>query len=170
MSSGHEAVNIRRAEPSDVVSLCAILNAVIEIGGTTAFEVQMTLDEFDKYFVKGPNCLTCFVAESVRKEVIGFQALARHPALPPNWADIGTFARTDAGRSGVGTALFAATKKAASGLDIVAINATIRADNASGIPYYDRMGFETYHTAAGVRLRDGTPVDRISKRYVLRRG
>lgn len=46
-------------------------------------------------------------------------------------------------------------------------NATIRADNAGGLAYYARMGFQDYAVARGVPLADGTPVDRISRRYLV---
>ena len=158
---------LRSVEPGDVDALCAILNELITAGGTTAFEVHMTSAEFYDHFVRGSNCLTCFIAETVSFEILGFQVLARHPALPSNWADIGTFTRIGSGRSGIGTALFTMTRQAAHELGMMAINATIRADNLSGIHFYDRMGFETYHIGRGVPLRDGTPVDRISKRHVF---
>lgn len=167
MSSHHRAVNVRYAEPDDVTALCTILNTVIAIGGTTAFEIQMTPAEFYGHFIGGPNCLVCLVAEAMTKKAQGFQVLTKHAALPHDWADIGTFARPEVVRSGIGTALFAVIRQAALDLGLIALNATIRADNPSGIPYYDRMGFETYHTDKGVPLRDGTRVDRISKRYAI---
>ena len=66
-----------------------------------------------------------------------------------------------------GTALFERTKAAARALGLVAIGATIRADNHSGLPFYEKMGFRTYDVARAVPLGDGTPVDRIRKRYDL---
>jgi len=66
---------------------------------------------------------------------------------------------------GVGTALFAATVVRAREVGLTAINATIRADNKGGLAFYTKMGFETYGIARGVPLRDGTPIDRVSKRY-----
>ena len=47
-------------------------------------------------------------------------------------------------------------------MGLAAINATIRADNYAGIPYYEKLGFETYAVAEGLPLGDGTPVDRAS--------
>ena len=54
-------------------------------------------------------------------------------------------------------------------LGLKAINATIRADNVSGLAYYTKMGFETYHRVKQVPLSDSTPVDRVKKRYVVAR-
>jgi hypothetical protein len=49
------------------------------------------------------------------------------------------------------------------------INATIRADNTGGLAYYAKMGFETYGITKDVPLLDGTPVDRINKRFQVNR-
>jgi len=40
---------------------------------------------------------------------------------------------------------------------IVAINATIRADNVSGIAYYEKIGFRIYDVRQGVPLQAGAP-------------
>ena len=47
------------------------------------------------------------------------------------------------------------------------LNDIIRADNPSGPGYYTTMGFEDHQVARAMPLQDGTPVDRISKRYQL---
>jgi RimJ/RimL family protein N-acetyltransferase len=87
---------------------------------------------------------------------------------PKGLADIATFARTSPKIRGVGSALFPATRAAAAeefGLEFV--NATIRADNGSGLAYYAKMGFEIYDRLVQIPLLDGTPVDRIKKRFVI---
>lgn len=68
---------------------------------------------------------------------------------------------------GVATALFATTTAQARELGLSAINATIRADNVSGLAFYSKMGVEDCGIAKQLPLKDGTPVDRISKRYCL---
>jgi putative intracellular protease/amidase len=68
-----------------------------------------------------------------------------------------------------GTALFARSKIWAGERDVVAINAAIRADNQSGLAYYEKMGFRNYQIVKGVPLRDGTPVDRIFKCHAMKR-
>jgi ribosomal protein S18 acetylase RimI-like enzyme len=45
--------------------------------------------------------------------------------------------------SGVGTALFAATKAKARQLGLAAIDAAIRPDNRGGLAIYEKMGFRT---------------------------
>jgi L-amino acid N-acyltransferase YncA len=70
-------------------------------------------------------------------------------------------------RRGTGAALFAATRDEARRQGRRAINAAIRADNTGGLAFYGRMGFEDYQIARGVPLKDGTPVDRVRRRYRL---
>ena len=48
-----------------------------------------------------------------------------------------------------------------------AINATIRADNAGGLAFYTKQGFVDYGVTPAVPLADGTPVDRVHKRFSL---
>lgn len=126
-------------------------------------EGTLTVAEFNEHFLEGPECLSCLAADSPRFGLLGFQALARHPDLPSDWADIATFAKVQPKAKGVGTALFETSKKLLGSLGIVAINAAIRADNEGGLAYYEKMGFKTYQVLEGVKLRSGRPVDRFLK-------
>jgi L-amino acid N-acyltransferase YncA len=157
----------RPATPNDTSELRRLLNEIIDIGGTTAIETQLTDDAFGDYFLHGESHLCCHVAVDGSGNLAGFQTLARHVKLSDDWADIATFARVKPKSVGVGTALFAKTKFYAKQKGIIAINATIRADNEGGLIYYDKMGFETYSLSKDVPLNDGTRVDRISKRFLL---
>lgn len=157
-------LGIRKARAADAEELTALLNEIIAAGGTTAMEVALSPAEFREWFIDGPSVFACHVAETDGR-LAGFQEISRYGDLPEGWADIGTFSRIRPKIPGVGTALFAATLTAARSLDIEFINATIRADNSGGLAYYGKMGFETYSTTKDVPLRDGTPVDRINKRY-----
>ena len=160
-------LQIRPATAVDADALRRILNRIIAIGGTTAHETPMSLAEFQEHYVDGQDCLSCLMAETEDGVALGFQALVRNPDLAADWGDIATFTQREPRRPGVGSALFEATKRAARDLGLVAINATIRADNYAGIPYYEKMGFQTYGIAEAVPLLDGTPVDRVSKVYRL---
>ncbi len=159
-------VRVRVAVAADAGPLADILNDIIRAGGTTAYETPFNAATFTEAFLLGPDFISCLVAEDpVTRAPIGFQSLERHSELPQGWADIGTFARMQPKVPGVGTALFAATRVMARDLGIVAINAIIRADNQRGLAFYDKLGFQTYRTLPAVPLKDGTPVDRILKRY-----
>jgi L-amino acid N-acyltransferase YncA len=168
MISARGDLIVRDASADDAVPLARILNAIIEAGGTTAMEGPLNPAEFAEHFLRGPDVFCCVVAvDPAGGEPIGFQALKRYAELPEGWADIATFARMKPKLPGVGTALFAATKAKARKLGLVAINAAIRADNRGGLAFYEKMGFRTYETLRRVPLKDGTPVDRILKRYDL---
>ncbi len=159
---------IRPGRPADAAPLTRLLNEIIAAGGTTAMEEPLTQDGFADYFLTGPEVFCCQVAEDAATgEPLGFQAVCRYPDLPPGWGDIATFVRRAPRLPGIGTALFPHTVAAAKACALVAINAAIRADNVGGLAYYEKIGFRTYRTLAGVPLGDGTPVDRILKRYDL---
>lgn len=159
-------MHIRKAVVADAPELTAILNEIIRAGGTTALETELSPEDFDAWFISGPHPLCCYVAEADGM-LFGFQSLSRYGVVSPGWADIATFARMSPKKPGVGRALFAATRSAARDMALAAINATIRADNVSGLGYYGRMGFQDYDRLSGVALLDGTPVDRLKKRYLL---
>ncbi len=161
-------LTVRPARQNDISELRALLNEIVELGGTTAIETPLTDEMFKAYFLHGDAHICCNVAVTRSGNLAGFQAVERHPNLPDDWADIATFARLAPKTPGVGTAMFAVTQAFAKNEGVIAINATIRADNSGGLAYYDKMGFETYAVDKNVPLLNGTPIDRISKRLFLR--
>ncbi|RXT29947.1 GNAT family N-acetyltransferase [Rhizobium leguminosarum] len=157
-------MHIRKAVSADAAELSGLLNEIILAGGTTALETPLSAAEFADWFIDGEFSLTCHVAER-DQSLVGFQSLSLYGDPPKGFADIATFARMNPRTLGVGSALFPATRAAAEELGLEFINATIRADNVSGLGYYAKMGFETYDRLVQVPLQDGTPVDRIKKRF-----
>ena len=163
--TGDIRINVRPANENDSKALRLIINEIIEIGGTTAFESKLNENQFKSYFLTGENCLCCYLAEDGKGLILGFQSFSHHKDLPNNWVDIATIARIEPKVRGVGTKLFQGTAEFSRRSNIECINATIRADNDSGLRYYSKMGFVDYSVDKGVPLLDGTPVDRISKKY-----
>lgn len=157
------SLTVRPFAPGDEAALTAILNAIIAEGGTTAYEVPFTPERLRAYHLDGPTVLCCHVALS-NGEPVGFQVVNANPDLPEGWGDMASFTRRDPPVPGAGTALFRATQARARALGIPMLNATIRADNAPGLGYYAKMGFQDYAVLPGVPLSDGTPVDRIRKK------
>ena len=159
-------INTRYATKQDAASMCTLLNDIIVIGGTTAYEIELDELRFCEYFLTGDNCICCIVAHKT-VSILGFQALSIRSDLPAGWVDIATFARPHQKVRGVGTTLFNATIQHLEGGDYTHINASIRADNRSGLAYYEKMGFTDYDIRRGVPLKDGTPVDRIAKQFII---
>jgi len=161
------AFTVRPTVRADAAALADLLNEIIAAGGTTAYQIPFTPEGFAQAHIDGPAVLTSVVAQGEDGVPMGFQILLRDERLPEGWGDIGTFARRGMTSRGIGSALFAATRDAARDLGLVGINATIRADNSGGLTFYGKQGFVDHSVAAAVPLNDGTPVDRISKRYSL---
>lgn len=157
---------VRPCAPGDEGPLCAVINPIIAAGGTTAHETPFTAGRLAEHFLTGARVLCCHVVLEADVPV-GFQCVNRNPMLPPDWGDMSSFTRRDPPVPGAGRALFASTLARARSLGLVALNATIRADNAPGLGYYAAMGFQDYARRPEVPLADGTPVDRILKRLLL---
>ena len=160
-------ITVRPVGTDDAPALADLLNAVIAAGGTTALQEPFTPEALDAAYLTGPNVLCCFVAEDEDGTLLGFQTLGRYPGLPEDVGDIGTFARIGGTQRGIGSALFAATTSRAAELGLSAINATIRGDNTGGLAFYAKQGFVDHDVTPGVPLMDGTPVDRVHKRFAI---
>jgi L-amino acid N-acyltransferase YncA len=161
-------IEVRPVREDDACELAALLNEIIALGGTTALEEPFAADELASAMLTGPDVICCYVAEEpAGGRLVGFQSLERSEALADGIGDIATFTRVGLTQSGVGSLLFAATRAEAERQRLTAISATIRADNAGGLAFYGRMGFVDHGVQRAVPLKDGTPVDRIDKRYAL---
>lgn len=159
---------VRSAAEEDAAPLLAILNEIIEIGGTTGIEEQLTHLQFLEYFLSGDGVESCLCAVDASSGAhLGFQSTSHFGDIPADWVDIGTFVKPKAHARGVGRALFAATKATLADKRLVAINATIRADNKGGLAYYTSCGFIDYSIKKSIPLANGVPVDRIYKHYEI---
>lgn len=159
---------VRPATRADAAAMAELINVIIAIGGTTAYEDPFDATSMDAAYISLPELVSCFVAKD-DGQLLGFQGLMwsfdPDDPLPDGWATIGTFARVGLTQRGVGSALFAETLKAARSKGVAVIDATIRADNTGGLAFYSRQGFADYDRLMGVRLKDGRPVDRVRKRF-----
>jgi GNAT superfamily N-acetyltransferase len=155
---------VRQAELRDAAGMAALQNAVIRIGGTTAHEVERSVDEVAQAYLTGPTVLCAHVAED-QGRITGFQVLGLYPDMSERRGDIGTFVHPDFQRGGVGAALFAATVAWARAHGVPVLLAVIRADNRVGLGYYSRRGFVDCGTEPDITLKDGRVVGRIVKRF-----
>ena len=157
---------IRPARPEDMGQMADLLNEIIRIGGTTAFEEPVTPGMLEDWYLNA-DAYCCHVAVDSAGNIAGFQALETSNAYGAGIGEISSFARQTPKTPGAGTALFKATEQAARAANLTAINAKIRADNVPGLAYYTKMGFQDHGVIPDVPLKDGTPVDRVLKRYKI---
>lgn len=151
----------------DARNIAELLNEIIAIGGTTAYVHNKTAQDIMQEMQVPRSAWT--LAENDAGELLGFQWIEPHPDLPDGVADIASFVRVGGTGLGVGSALFEATRKTAAAMGYRAIDAIIRADNEGGLAYYQSRGFETFKVIKDAELDDGTRVDKIWKRYALKR-
>ena len=157
---------IRSAAPQDAAAMTALQNEIIQIGGTTAYELPRSVDAVLESYVTGPQVIACQLAEE-KGQVLGFQVVGRSTGLPEGWADIGTFVQPGLQARGIGATLFAASLTAARAAGVKVLNASIRADNVPGLAYYARRGFVDYASNPDWALADGRMVGRVSRRFNL---
>lgn len=160
------ALTIRPAGALDDRQMADLLNEIIAQGGTTALTRPVSTADMRAWRAEGIRA-AWHVAETDDGEIVGFQYVQQIDDLPPEAASIATFARVGRTGLGIGSALFEVTRQAAKALGYTWINADIRADNAGGLIYYQSRGFEDYGRKSGVRLSDGTVVDKVLKRFDL---
>lgn len=161
---------IRPAQPDDAADMTALLNEIIAIGGTTAYTTPFDEDYLLEKYIDLPELVCCHVAE-IDNAVLGFQWLRwgdiDQDNVPKGWAVIASFVDSQAAGKGIGRQLFKATVKSAQRAGVKTIDATIRADNVSGLRYYGGMGFQDYDLMRDVPLSDGTRIDRVRKRFEI---
>lgn len=161
---------VRPALRPDAPAMAELINAIIAIGGTTAYEDPFDAARMIAEYIDPPRFVSCVVAEEDGR-LLGFQGTTRSydasDPFPDDWAIIGTFTRVGLTGRGVGAAMFAGTVEIARAAGIRTIDATIRADNTGGLAFYSRLGFVDYAVIAAKPLKDGAPMDRIRKRFDL---
>lgn len=159
-------IKTRPAQPFDAAAMADLLNPIIRAGDTTAMTTPVNAAYVRDWMTRAPARSAWTVAE-IEGNIVGFQLIAPWEQIPPEACDIGTYVMQDKAGMGIGSILFEATKKAAKNLGYTWINAHIRADNESGLPYYQSRGFRDWKYVEGVKLDDGQIVDKIWKRFDL---
>lgn len=158
--------HVRRAGPLDCGPMADLLNEVIRQGGTTAETEPVTSADLAAR-MRRPDREIWHLAEDEGGRVLGVQHIHPHPGPGEDVAQIATFTRQGRAGPGIGSALFEATTAAARAAGYASITAEIRADNASGLTYYQSRGFEDHGRVPAMRLADGTVVDKVLKRFDL---
>jgi L-amino acid N-acyltransferase YncA len=157
---------VRRAGPLDARAMAGLLNEIIAAGGTTALQRPVSPETLCDWMEADPRAVW-HVAENAAGDITGFQWVAPHPELGADAGQIATFTRAGQTGMGIGSALWEWTRRVAAAEGYTWIEAEIRADNAGGLAYYQSRGFEDVALRRGVRLEDGTLVDKVLKRFDL---
>lgn len=161
-------INVRPAIALDAPSMAALLNPIIEEGGTTAITTQVTGQILTDWMASKYERAAWHVAVDKGEQVVGFQWIAAGADyLPAEAAEIATFVQLGQTGLGIGSRLFDATRKAARELGYKWINANIRADNEGGLIYYQSRGFVDYGRIEGYEMANGQAVNKILKRFDL---
>ncbi|MEM1428936.1 MAG: GNAT family N-acetyltransferase [Pseudomonadota bacterium] len=154
-------LTVRPMAVDDVPGCLRIVNHIIAVGGTTAYEAPFTEAEFEAHYLHEPPISHVAL---LGRAVVGFQAVFD---VGDGLYSIGSFTDRQQPVRGAGRALFDATLAACRARGGVAILAKITADNVPGLAYYTRMGFADWQVWPGDAARNGKPVDRVVKRYPL---
>ncbi|MBL8310703.1 MAG: hypothetical protein JNL19_09805 [Burkholderiales bacterium] len=64
---------IRPALDAYADGMCAVLNDIICIGGTTAITSELSPDEMREWLILGDTVVSCFVAVDMDEMILGFQ-------------------------------------------------------------------------------------------------
>jgi L-amino acid N-acyltransferase YncA len=160
-------ITIRPFIASDIPQMTDILNEIIEIGGTTAYLAKISEGDMTSWVARGVERTSWMTAQDDAGQVVGFQWAEPHPLLPPEAASIASFVRVGVVGAGIGSKLFAQTSKRMRAFGFEWINASIRSDNASGLTYYARMGFEDWKIDPDATLSNGQVTGKTHKRYNL---
>lgn len=161
-------IHIRKASPFDAGAMCDLLNEIIADGRYSALTTPLTRAQLSDLLLNADGRSANHVAVDDTEACLGFQWIGPWPGTPPEACEISTFVKVGETGLGIGSRLFEASKLAAQELGYRWINANIRADNESGLTYYQSRGFEDWIRVEDVALANGFKVARVYKRFDLR--
>ncbi|SLN52047.1 Acetyltransferase (GNAT) family protein [Roseivivax jejudonensis] len=144
-------MRIRPTEAEDVEGISAMLTALTAAGKRTR---PSDPDFVRATYVANPQLVASHVAEDDDGRIIGLQVVMRAGpddpfGVPEGGGSIGTHVAPDAGRRGIGRALFARTRPMAEAAALKTLDASIADDNDDGLAYYEAIGFRTDRTGDG---------------------
>ncbi|KKO01771.1 hypothetical protein LCGC14_0110920 [marine sediment metagenome] len=144
-------IEVREATPDDAPRVSELLTEILVSWSSQRLRSpQHVLGNY----IEHPDRIRCSIAQDETGQILGFQSLkiasdGNPYGLPTGWGIIGTYVSSDAGRKGVGKALFASSWEAAVAAGLSQIDATIGEDNDPALSYYGNLGFETYRVKPG---------------------
>jgi L-amino acid N-acyltransferase YncA len=158
-------IRIRPVRVEDAEGVAKMLNPLILSGENTALDRVVTAEE-ERAFISGFPARGVFhVAERAEDEVIvGFQNIEPFATYTDAFAHvgiIGTYVDLSGQRQGIGRLLFEATRLAAKEKGYEKFSAFVRADNAAGLAFYKRIGFEMIGVAKRHAKIKGKYIDEV---------
>ena len=160
-------ITVRPPIALDAPDMARLLNEIIEQGGTTAMTRPLTGQDLIERMASNKGRNAWHVAVDDTEKAVGFQWIEPAGYLPAEAAEISTFVQIGQTGLGIGSTLFAATRKAAKSLGYRWINANIRADNEGGLIYYQSRGFQDYGIIENYEMANGELVNKVLKRFDL---
>lgn len=156
-------IRVRGMKRIDVPTCTAIVNHIIALGGSTAYEAPFTEAAFADHYLEEPPVTNVALFDG---RVVGFQGAFD---VGDGTLSIGSFTDRQNPIKGAGRALFAKTLSDCRAYCAKDIIAKITSDNIGGLAYYSSIGFKDHmHLSDDHQRADGTLVDRVIKRYTLR--
>jgi L-amino acid N-acyltransferase YncA len=158
-------IRIRPVRVEDAEGVAKVLNPLILSGENTALDRVVTVEE-ERAFISGFPVRGVFhVAERAEDEVIvGFQNVEPFATYTDAFAHvgiIGTYVDPSGQRQGIGRLLFEATRLAAKEKRYEKFSAFVRSDNAAGLAFYKRIGFEMIGVAKRHAKIKGKYIDEV---------
>ncbi|NRP13264.1 hypothetical protein XMM379_002625 [Aliiroseovarius sp. xm-m-379] len=145
-------ISVRPATPDDADGMSAVITPILRGWNSNR---RGDAEHMLENYIQRPHSIRCSVATSEGGQIFGFQSLVLATKdnpydTPVGWGIIGTYVALDAGRRGIGRALFSASQYAALTAGLETIEAAIGDTNELGLAYYGAMGFRTYATEPGL--------------------
>lgn len=152
----------RKMTRADVPACTAIINHIIALGGSTAYEDPYTEADLGDHYIDDAATSNVVVDGD---RVVGFQSTFE---VEPGVYSIGSFTDQQNPVRGAGKVVTDKTKSDCRTLGGQSIIAKITSDNTGGLAFYSKMGFADDTIIPNDHTRkDGTTVDRIIKRFML---
>jgi RimJ/RimL family protein N-acetyltransferase len=162
--------SVRMATTADAEPIIAILEEVAAERIYTAITKPWSAAEQRRYTAALSCREAIHVAETERKEIIGYQVLELWAPTLQSMAhagQIGTFVRAASRGQGAGAALFRATATFAFAQNYAKFIAQVRSRNAGALAFYSRIGFRECGRLTRQVRADGEEDDEILMEYFL---
>ena len=158
-----EMVMVRWVQERDAPEIVKLLNAIIVSGTYTAMQEILSLEDQLRFLRDFPERGVFYVAVNSDDSLVGLQDVVpfRNSKSFFHVGEISTFVDLACLRQKTGTALSRKTFVAAKNMGFVKLCAHVRADNSTGIAFYEYLGFRIAGNAQKHICINGAFVEQI---------